>query len=235
MTRRLKNPSASNAFIDLTGRKVGHWTVLGKGGRNKHGELLWWCVCSCGTQREVKGQYLRIGDSKSCGCQTNVSHGHARRDASQAMYRRWQAMLHRCHMPKHKEFHRYGGRGIVVCDRWRFGEGGKHGFECYLADLGEPPFDGASVDRINNDGSYEPNNVRWATQKQQMRNSRRAALHEYRGRLLCITELAEMASISARTLGERLSKGWPVELAVHYPANSGRTPLETLLRQSGAA
>jgi hypothetical protein len=84
-------------------------------------------------------------------------------------------MINRCYRPTTGNFHNYGGRGITVCDRWRFGEGGLSGFECFIGDMGRRPDPALSVDRINNDGDYEPANCKWATAKEQANNRRRRA------------------------------------------------------------
>lgn len=85
-------------------------------------------------------------------------------------------MINRCYWARGAGFKHYGGRGITVCDRWRFGEGGKTGFECFIEDAGRRPSEDLSIDRIDNNGNYEPGNVRWATRSEQQRNRRAARL-----------------------------------------------------------
>lgn len=170
---------------DLTGLRFGKWTVEARGTISPTiGRLRWWCRCDCGIRREVSGQNLNSGISKSCGCDRNRSvlkHGLARTGQVHPLHHRWIGMIDRCHKPALKGFKNYGARGISVCDRWRFGENGKTGFECFLADMGNPPFAGASLDREDNDGNYEPSNVRWAGSKTQALNRRNAVWHEIDG------------------------------------------------------
>jgi hypothetical protein len=150
--------------IDLRGRTFGRWRVLSYAGRYR-----WSCVCSCGTRRVVDGSNLRRGQSKSCSCRQReltkaraTTHGMTKARE----YISWQHMKARCFDPQHHAYDNYGGRGITVYERWA------NSFEEFFADTGTRPA-GCSLDRIDNDGNYEPGNVRWATAKQQIQNQRR--------------------------------------------------------------
>lgn len=160
--------------IDITGHKFGRWTVIeraGGGGKNK--KATWLCRCECGTEKVVRGDVLRRGVSRSCGCYrderqraTVTRHGHWVGGEATPEWRAWNAMLQRCTKPSHEKYPNYGGRGIRICDRWA------ESFENFLKDMGMRPSARHSLDRIDNDGDYEPGNCRWATAEQQNRNRR---------------------------------------------------------------
>lgn len=164
-------------LIDLGGQVFGRLTVVDRAENNRHGQTMWECVCGCGREVTVCSMSLRNGDTQSCGCVrrevmavSHRHHGHAQqRDGTRPSptYVSWRAMLARCYDSSHPYFHNYGGRGITVCDRWRYS------FKAFLSDVGTRPSVKHSIDRYpNNDGDYEPGNVRWATRTEQNRNRR---------------------------------------------------------------
>jgi len=156
-------------FIDLTGQRFGRWLVKNRGGLTKNGHPKWECRCECGNIREVPGSDLRYGQSKSCGCWNK--NGPRKAPSRHGMsytpeYHIWALMLQRCRNSNWPGYRYYGGRGISVCERWL-------DFENFYADIGPRPSPELSIDRINNNGNYEPNNCRWADAKTQNNNQRR--------------------------------------------------------------
>ena len=152
---------------DMIGRRFGRLVCLRISERkDKTRRLYWWFRCDCGNEKEAAGSSVRYGETPSCGClhRENVGqtvHGMARTK----LYHVWNSMIQRCHNPKTKRYDCYGGRGIIVCDRWR------HSFADFFADMGECPA-GLTIERLNNDGNYEPSNCVWASRHQQARNKR---------------------------------------------------------------
>jgi hypothetical protein len=167
----------SSRFIDLTGKRFGRWHVIAllperqRNTRERQRHTHWLCRCDCGGEGIVRGDKLIKGLSKSCGCISKemfvkrvTKHGHTKHRLHSRAYSCWKNMKGRCLNPQHKQYPDYGGRGITVCQRWLI-------FENFYADMGDPPPD-LSLDRINNNGNYEPGNCRWATVAEQLANRR---------------------------------------------------------------
>lgn len=155
-----------SAKEQVEGFRFGNWTVLF---RLKTPFVE--CVCDCGSRKSVHLGALKQGQSKSCGCSTNqfissanTKHGGARRSGYSREYNSWRMMWERCARKDHKFYHNYGGRGIVICDRWK-------DFSAFKEDMGNRP-EGMSLDRINTLGNYEPENCKWSTRREQNLNRR---------------------------------------------------------------
>lgn len=208
-------------FRDLAGKRFGRWTAVSYAGRNAHRETFWHCRCDCGTTGIVASRHLSAGSSRSCGCLhrelsrdiaqvINLKHGATRTKE----YRAWSQLKSRCFNPNNRRYVLYGGRGITVCARWR------DSFENFLADVGPAPSPKHSLDRIANDGNYEPGNCRWATTTEQARNTRANAIVSHGGRPLPISEWAALYDISAFALRGRLMRGWSMERALTEPVHA---------------
>lgn len=200
--------------IDLTGARFGRLLVIQEAGRAGRGEILWLCQCDCGNNHTVRRGCLTDGSTNSCGClrrEAKRTHGMART----ALHRIWANMLGRVSNPNIPHYSYYGGRGIRVCDRWR-------SFENFYADMGPTYVQGLTIDRINNNGHYEPGNCRWATRAEQSANRRNAIQLTYQGRTLVLAQWATKLGINDNTLRNRIRSGWPVDRALTHRVSPER-------------
>lgn len=202
--------------IDLTGKTFGKLTVVG-GFRRKNGRSYWTCRCECGVIKDVEGCTLRGGQTKSCGCYSREATAaklrkYGKRASTIREYRIWQSMKARCQYQTRRSWAAYGGRGITVCERWN------ESFPAFLEDMGPAPSVKHSIDRIDNDKGYCPENCRWATNREQSlnrRNNRRLTLN---GVTLTSKEWSEKIGIDRGTIEARIDcYGWSVEKALTTP------------------
>lgn len=208
--------------IDRRGQVFGRLTVLNepptKGSRSKL--RTWKCRCECGTIKFVNPSLLRTGKTKSCGC---LRRDMGKRKATHGLtdspeWTAWARIKQVCSNPKNDYWKHYGGRGITICDRW------KNSFEAFLQDMGRRP-DGAkkhkrsfySIDRIDNNGPYSPENCRWASASEQMNNTTRSRLITFRNETRTLTQWARMLGLDPNVVRHRLIYGWSVELALTTP------------------
>lgn len=182
--------------------------------------------CDCGAEKAVRATDLRNGYTHSCGClqrellskATHVrikTHGESRRSSEFII---WSGMNQRCHSPTCKDFPRYGGRGIYVCERWR----GPQGYKNFLADMGRRPSARHSIERKANNGPYAPGNCKWALPKEQCNNRRNSVILEIEGEKHTIAEWAAISGVSYVAVWQRIRKGWSAKEAVFRPSKAVR-------------
>lgn len=198
-------------FIDLSGQRFGDLEVIGYFGRSKTTGTRWLCKCSCGKSKDVSSAKLRNGEQKSCGCKKGYTkHGENRQAGPTPEYRCLHNVIQRCTNPNHNAYPYYGGRGIEC--RWTLAD-----YPSFLLHVGRRPTPSHSIDRINNDGHYEPGNVRWATKKEQTLNSRKVVLVTAFGETLCLADMAARHGMNWYTLRDRLKSGMSPESAISTP------------------
>lgn len=196
----------------LVGLRFGHLRVTELAHTRRQGSF-WQCACDCGKTTIVRQSNLRRGTSKSCGCAraeyvsaSRIKHGALAGYKTTSEYHSWASAKARCFNASHAYYPRYGGRGISMCEEWR------NDFAVFLQDMGVKP-NGTSLDRIDNNGNYEPDNCRWATQSQQCRNKVNNRLFNFKGKSLCVVVIAERLGIPYKRLAWRLRAGWPLDTA----------------------
>lgn len=198
--------------LELTGQRFGRLTVIKYAGSENY-KSLWLCKCDCGKEKIVKGQDLKRGATRSCGClRDETVKNQAQMYPADVRIKRlrhiWHGMLRRCNDPNHNCYHHYGGRGISVCDEWNdyvsFARWSlKNGYD-----------DNLSIDRINNDGNYEPSNCRWVTPREQLYNKRTNRFATINGITKTITEWSEEYGQDPNTVFTRIGKGMALEEAL---------------------
>lgn len=208
------------------GARYGKLIVLGEAERSTYLRL----VCDCGKAVEAAKGAVRSGNTKSCGCarvETLVSMLTTHGMRQHPLYSTWADMRKRCLNVKHKSYKDYGGRGIIICSRW-------DNFENFVVDMVARPFVGATLERRDTNGNYEPDNCEWATPTQQVNNQRASLRYVYKERQYTLRELAVVAEnfgVSYGTLKARISKGMAVGLAVEKPKQAlGRHKVPTDVR-----
>lgn len=208
--------NAKKALKHKAGSRLGMLTITERMGKKAK------VLCDCGNEKIVYISNMVSGATKSCGClfkKTNLESLAKGREsiASKARYSAredefwiWRSMIKRCTLKTDKSYKNYGGRGITVCDRW------KASYDAFLDDMGFKPFSNATLDRIDNDKGYSPENCRWSTYAEQNRNKRTNVNIEYNGVTMCLEDWAKSLKISPASLNKRL-KRWTLEEALTTP------------------
>lgn len=195
----------------VVGAKFNAWTVLApapyrKGSNRKIGRVV--CRCACGQLRITSWADVRKGRSRCCGCLGNAGTSKRFRKHGRTMhpmFSTWESMKYRCYNPKAKNFYLYGAKGVRVCDAWL------NSLEQFCLDMGERPSPQHTIDRIDSNGNYEPSNCRWATPKEQARNTSRNRIITFNGETLCLKAWAERTGLTEMCIHGRLRAGWSIE------------------------
>lgn len=201
-----------SAFNNITGMTFGRLMVMRRA-QTLNRSIRWECLCECGNTSVSRSQNLLSGHTQSCGCiqrEKVTTHGHTKNGVSRKMYGAWRGIVARCTKPRDRHWAMYGGRGITVCGQWLK-------FENFFADMGEPPTAQHSIDRIDNSGNYEPGNCRWATKKEQSRNTRANRIVDVDGQRKTVIEWSEIVGLTHNLILKRLNAGWTPEMATSSP------------------
>ena len=212
-------PHSTN-FKDITGQKFGRITAIRYVGKNEDKRALWECNCDCGNTVIVDGKSLRLGNTKSCGCYNldriaernkiiHKTHG----ETNTKLFHIWGGIKSRCKNPNMNNYHDYGGKGVSICEEW------DNSFEAFRDWSYENGYkDGLTIDRIDSNGNYCPENCRWATVKEQNRNRKSNKLITYNGETHCIADWADILGINYDVLQHRISVAkMPIKKAFEMP------------------
>lgn len=194
--------------IDITGKRFGRLLAVEQT-YTKKGQQYWMCICDCGTEKIIRKSHLISGRIKSCGCllKDNMS-GYKHGLCNTRIMRIFQGIKNRCYNKNEKAYKNYGGRNITICKEWL-----ENSLLFYEWAKNNGYKKGLTIDRIDNNKGYSPDNCRWTTYKQQARNTRRNLILEYRGKKKCLAEWCDFLGLDSRRTQERLKRGWSVERA----------------------
>lgn len=200
--------------IDLTGQKFNHLTVEGLN-RSQNGTLFWDCICDCGKHTVVRGSNLKNGSVKSCGCINHIGHTRTHGESHTKLYERWISMIYRCTNPKHSAYKWYGARGIRVCNEWQSYEGYKKWV------MATRPNETYTVERIDVDGDYCPDNCKWIPLSEQANNRTSCIMITHEGVTKNLTEWCSELGLEYKMVHNRLKKlGWTFEKAISTPVDT---------------
>ncbi len=192
-------------LVNIIGKRYGRLTVVEYAGSSR-----WICRCDCGGTSNAKTDALNNGNVRSCGClrrEMTIARNQTHQMSGTRVYNAWLDIRRRCTDESRPDWMNYGGRGIRVCERWQ-------SFDNFYADMDDPPA-GYSIDRIDVDGDYCPENCRWATRVQQQRNTRRNSLLTHNGETLCVAEWSERTGISRCIIRRRIDGGMSIAEALN--------------------
>lgn len=208
---------------DLTGKKFGKLTAIKRVGKSKQGRYLWLCKCECGGEKVVVHSDLVTGNTKTCGCViTNTSHGMSR----SKLYKKWTDIKMRCYNPKNKNFKNYGQRGIKMCEEW------KNDFSSFAIWAMQNGYDDSAprgkytIDRIDVNGDYTPENCRLVDIQTQERNKRNTYYAKYNGKNIPVAALCAELNLQYQAVYLRIVRGEPIESAVTRPVKLRKASLD---------
>lgn len=194
--------------LNLVGQKFGRLTVTNRAENDKKGNTRWLCSCSCGKQGIVCGYHLKSGAIKSCGCikkEMLSNRENAHHKAGTRLYRIWAGIKERCFNSNHKNYNRYKGRGITMCNEWK-----DNFMSFYNWAVNNGYKQGLTIERINNDGNYEPSNCRWATRWEQANNTSHNHFIVYNGEKHTVSQWSKKTGIKYSVLRGRILDGLPL-------------------------
>lgn len=197
----------------MIGKRFGRLTVIKRGEKHysKSGNYYdtWVCECNCGSIKTIAGKHLRTGRSKSCGCSKKEGIRRTHGKAHTKLYNAWCNMKARCNNKNNKNYKNYGARGITVCEEW-------NDFKVFYEwSMSHGYSDELTIDRIDVNGGYCPDNCRWATWKEQQRNKRSSRFLTYNGETKCLQDWEIETGINSKTIAHRIyDYGWPIERAL---------------------
>lgn len=203
---------------NMVGMEFNGCKVVSREGSDKWGQALWKCVCRCGKYFVSTGGNIRSGNTKSCGCysikrtkESNTTHG----DSGTRLHNIWYGIIRRCTRPSNSMFDYYGGRGITVCNQWL------NSYEEFKEwSISNGYADDLTIDRIDNDGGYTPNNCRWVTYKEQGLNKRNSRMVEFNGKVMNLSTVSEISGIAESTIRNRIKAGVPIDSPKYYNRKS---------------
>ena len=211
-------------LIDLTGQRFGRLVVISRAEKSSDGHTHWVCRCDCGQDTVVSSANLRSRRQVSCGCLRNeksfsrifIYNSNHRSSRNKRLYKIWLGMKNRCERKNHSAYPWYGGRGINICDEWKTYEV----FEQWALSSGYLPT--LTIDRIDTNEGYTPDNCRWISMREQAYNRRDNHRLTFNGECLTITEWAERLGCTPTCLYYRLNAGWPIEEILTIPPNRAK-------------
>jgi hypothetical protein len=216
-TRSSGRRKAGSRLVNRLGQRFGSLTVVELHGI-VGGRAVWNCICDCGKSVSRPGYKLQGSPNSSCGCKQifgQVTHGLSKSPE----FSIWYGMKERCYNPKAISYPWYGGRGITVCARWLDGEDGKSGVECFVEDMGRRPSTEFSIERVNNDAGYSPENCKWATRLEQAQNRRPQRSNigpriAWNGKVQSLVQWCRELNLNYHRVFRRISRGWSIEKAL---------------------